>query len=226
MLPSSAMARWRAVATVCVAPLALLALVYAGLSAYVATQATLVKRHVAEGSPADLGLRFEEVAFTSAAPDPVPLRGWYLAASGTRAVVMVHGIDGHRWDTFHHVDRLAALLVNHGYDVLTFDLRGSGESGGERLGLAWLERLDVAAAVQLVRERGIPAGHIGVWGQSFGGHPSPLARRSVARMARRAARLMVAVDAPRTARPLPAIPRDRRCRSSVAAPPRPPPRSG
>ena len=148
----------------------LVAVGYAAASAYMATQATLVKRLPPVGTPADLGLRYESVEFPSLA-DGVPLRGWYLPAAspGERAVVLVHGIDGNRWDTTHHQDRLAALLVQAGYDVLTFDLRGSGESGGDRLGLGWLERLDVAAAVRYVRERGVPSGRIGLWGQSFGG---------------------------------------------------------
>jgi fermentation-respiration switch protein FrsA (DUF1100 family) len=121
-----------------------------------------------EGSPADLGLNFEPVTFASSG-DHVQLQGWYLPALGTRAIVMVHGVDGNRWDTFHHQDRLAALLVHAGYDVLTFDLRGNGESGGDRLGLGWLERQDVAGAVAYVRGRGIATGRIGLWGQSFGG---------------------------------------------------------
>ena len=143
---------------------------YSAASAYMATRATLVNRQPPLGTPVDLGLAYESVEFPSLA-DGIPLRGWYLpsASPGQRAVVLVHGIDGNRWDTTHHQDRLAALLVQAGYDVLTFDLRGSGESGGERLGLGWLERLDVAAAVRFVRERGVPSGRIGLWGQSFGG---------------------------------------------------------
>jgi fermentation-respiration switch protein FrsA (DUF1100 family) len=144
-----------------------LAIGYLGLSAYLTTLATLTVRHPPEGTPADLGLTYEPVAFTSLG-DGLALRGWYLPATGQRAVVLVHGIDGNRWDTFHHQDQLAALLVHAGYDVLTFDLRGSGESGGDRLGLGWLERQDVAGAVQYVRMRGVAPGRIGLWGQSFG----------------------------------------------------------
>ena len=150
-----------------------LAVGYAAASLYMATQATLVHRNPPRGSPADLGLRYEDVAFSSV--DGTPLRGWYLPASGTRAVVLVHGIDGNRWDTFHHVDQLAALLVGAGYDVLTFDLRGSGESGADRLGLGWYERLDVEAAVHFVDARGIAPGHIGIWAQSFGASAALLA---------------------------------------------------
>jgi uncharacterized protein len=141
---------------------------YLALCAYLATRVTLATRQPVEGTPADLGLRYESAEFASTG-DGIPLRGWYLPASGERAIVLVHGIDGNRWDTFHHQDQLAAVLVHAGYDVLVFDLRGCGESGGERLGLGWLERQDVEGAVAYVRGRGIPAGRIGLWGQSFGG---------------------------------------------------------
>jgi uncharacterized protein len=167
----------RTLARLVVAVIVLLVLAYAVASTYLVTQATLVHRNVAEASPADVGLRFEDVAFTSA--DGIRLQGWYLPASGARAVVLVHGIDGNRWDTVHHVDRLVALLVGAGYDVLTFDLRGSGASGGERLGLAWNERLDVQAAVRYVSSRGVAAGRIGLWGQSLGGAAALLAMPDV-----------------------------------------------
>jgi fermentation-respiration switch protein FrsA (DUF1100 family) len=148
--------------------------VYLAASAYMATQVTLAIRQPLEGTPADLGLTYQPVEFSSAG-DGIPLRGWYLPANGVRAVVLVHGIDGNRWDTFHHQDQLAALLVHAGYDVFTFDLRGCGESGGERLGLGWLERLDVKGAVSVVEQHGIQPGRIGLWGQSFGAAAALLA---------------------------------------------------
>ena len=165
---STARRGWRLAGQIAVGLVLLVGIGYLALCAYLATQVTRVVRQPVEGTPADLGLVYESAAFASKG-DGLPLRGWYLPASGERAIVLVHGIDGNRWDTFHHQDQLAAVLVHAGYDVLTFDLRGCGESGGERLGLGWLERQDVQGAVSYVRGRGIPAGRIGLWGQSFGG---------------------------------------------------------
>lgn len=146
---------------------AVLLLVYSGISAYVATHIT-AERHVPVGSPADVGLVYEPVALDSAI-DHVPLRGWYLPAGGSRAVVLVHGIDGNRWERQEHWPELIVpALVHNGFDVLTFDLRAHGESGGEHIGLGSLERRDVQAAVSLVLDRGIQAGHVGLFGQSFG----------------------------------------------------------
>jgi uncharacterized protein len=80
----------------------------------------------------------------------------------------VHGIDKNRWDAWEHTPQKAQMFVQHGFDVLVFDLRAHGESEGERLGLGWLERGDVQAAVSFVEQRGIPPGTIGLQGQSFG----------------------------------------------------------
>jgi fermentation-respiration switch protein FrsA (DUF1100 family) len=170
---------WRLAAQVARALVLLVAVGYLAVCAYLATQVTRAMRQPLEGTPADLGLTYESAVFPSTG-DGIPLRGWYLPASGERAIVLVHGIDGTRWDAFHHQDRLAAVLVHAGYDVLTFDLRGCGESGGERLGLGWLERQDVEGAVAYVRGRGIPAGRIGLWGQSFGGAAMLLAAPDLA----------------------------------------------
>jgi fermentation-respiration switch protein FrsA (DUF1100 family) len=47
-------------------------------------------------------------------------------------------------------------------------MRAHGESGGERFTLGWNERGDLRAAVDLVTQRGVPAGSIGLWAQSLG----------------------------------------------------------
>jgi uncharacterized protein len=149
-------------------------LAYAAASAFLFARATRAERHLPERTPAELGLAFEPVSFVNQI-DRVCLRGWLLPAAGQRAIVMLHGIDGHRWDAYHGVPELARLYVRAGFDVLTFDLRAHGESGGQRIGLGWLEREDVRAAVALLRARGIQPGHIGLWGQSFGGGTALLA---------------------------------------------------
>jgi uncharacterized protein len=144
-----------------------LLLTYAGISTYVATHLT-AERHPPVGTPTDVGLVYEQVSFESAI-DRIPLRGWYLPATGTRAIVLVHGIDGNRWERQGQwAEILVPALVHHGYDVFTFDVRAHGESGGEHIGLASLERRDVQGAVTLARARGIQPGHVGLFGQSFG----------------------------------------------------------
>jgi dipeptidyl aminopeptidase/acylaminoacyl peptidase len=146
---------------------ALAALVYLAASTYITEQATHTERLPLVGTPADLGLQYETVTFESDA-DHIPLQGWYLPSRGERAIIMVHGIGQNRWNAWERVPQKAQLFVEHGFDVLVFDLRGHGQSGGDRLGFGWLERNDVLGAVAYVESRGVAPGRIGVQGHSYG----------------------------------------------------------
>jgi pimeloyl-ACP methyl ester carboxylesterase len=69
---------------------------------------------------------------------------WWRADGASAAVVLVHGFAAHRHDGA--VVAAADALCAAGYDVLTFDGRGHGESEG-LCTLGDLERFDVDAAV-------------------------------------------------------------------------------
>lgn len=113
-------------------------------------------------TPADVGLRFEAVRFTT--DDGVTLSGWLIpAARDTRtAVVVLHGFSGHR------LPELAAFVpwLAERHHVLQFDFRGHGESDASWVTLGALERRDVAAAVAFLQERGL--GPIALTGVSMG----------------------------------------------------------
>src|SRR6185295_13819331 len=63
----------------------------------------------------------------------------------------------------------AAPLVRAGYTVLVFDLRGSGESGGERFTLGAQEVRDVEGALDFLRQRGLASDGVSLVGFSMGG---------------------------------------------------------
>jgi pimeloyl-ACP methyl ester carboxylesterase len=146
---------------------AVAALLYLAASAYITDQATHAVRTPIVGTPSDLGLQYEAVTFESDA-DHIPLRGWYLPSRGERAIIIVHGIDQNRWNTWERAPQKAQLFVEHGFDVLVFDLRGHGQSGGDRLEFGWLERNDVRGAVAFMEGRGIAPGRIGLQAHSYG----------------------------------------------------------
>lgn len=142
-------------------------LLYLAVCAYISDQATRAVRTAIVGTPSDLGLQYEPVAFDSEL-DHVPLQGWYLPSRGERAIIFVHGIDQNRWSASERIPQKTQVLVEHGFDVLLLDLRGHGQSGGDRLGFGWLERNDVGGAIAYVEGRGIPPGRIGLLGHSYG----------------------------------------------------------
>jgi len=93
---------------------------------------------------------FEEVRFLSRGPRPVVLRGWFFPnpdAAGT--VIACHGVGTNRGDLMLHVDLLRAA----GFQVLAFDFRGHGESGGHTVTYGFREREDVLGAWDYVLSR-------------------------------------------------------------------------
>jgi pimeloyl-ACP methyl ester carboxylesterase len=140
-----------------------------GLSFLLVWSNTHPPRYPVRTSPAQYGLSFEEVAFSS--QDGVELKGWVLPAQGRSggqgpAVVVCHGLGASKSD---FVD-LAAHLVSKSFHVLLFDFRAHGESGGRRCSLGYLEKMDLRAALDLIGKReGVDPHRIGVYGFSLGG---------------------------------------------------------
>ena len=143
-------------------------LVYTGLSLLVAETLTKPYRRPLTTSPAAFGLAYEEVAFPSTG-DRIPLRGWFLPAPGSDQVVLiVHGRNSNRTGDDGQYVPHAAALVAHGYNALLFDLRGHGESGGERYTLGTAEQRDVLGALAYLKARGFAAERMGYWSHSMG----------------------------------------------------------
>ena len=116
----------------------------------------------APATPADIGLEYEAVRFTT--EDGVTLSGWLIpAARETRtAVIVMHGFSGHR------LPELAAFVpwLHERHHVIQFDFRGHGESEGSLVTLGSHERRDVAAAVRFAESRGL--GPTALFGISMG----------------------------------------------------------
>jgi len=137
-----------------------------GISAFLGHSMTKVERVPIEETPALLGLKYEDISFSSR-DDELTLRGWYLPAQNSeQVVIMVHGGEGHRADASIGMLDIASGLVEYGYNVLMFDLRGHGESDGNMMSAGYHEKKDVLGAIDHVKERGFE--RIGVLGFSMG----------------------------------------------------------
>jgi len=146
---------------------------FVATSAYLGYSMTRVKRVPLTRDPGVIGLAYENVAFPSR-DKSITLKGWFLPSEDSQqVVVMVHGNWQNRDDPSIGTMEIAAGLVKGGFNVLMFDLRGYGDSGGSRVGGGYLEKRDLEGAVDYLKSRGF--GRIGVLGFSLGAVTSLLA---------------------------------------------------
>lgn len=119
------------------------------------------RRYPAVGTPADWGLEYRDVAFTTV--DGLALRGWYLPSTNGAAILLCHGIGGAR------SLGPAQVLARHGYGVLTFDWRAHGQSDGDLCTFGYYEVRDVEGALAwLEAQPGVDPQRIGMLGESMG----------------------------------------------------------
>ena len=140
---------------------------YLGLSAYMAATLSQTEREAIVTSPKDYHLNFESATFPSA-EDHLQLKGWFIPAPSKRMLIFVHGKGHHRDASDIQSLSLAARLNKMGFNILMFDLRGYGESQGERFSLGFYEPRDVRGAVDYAMARGFAPDDIGVIGWSMG----------------------------------------------------------
>src|SRR5688500_12219135 len=140
---------------------ALLLVAYLAVCFNYAERLSRVERNELERAAAHVSATHEEVTFET--QDGLRLKGWWFPAADDhdRAAVIVHGKDQNRIEGAFSDGRTAHLLLDEGYSVLLFDLRGHGESEGLRWGLGEREALDVAAAVDLAADKaGVPRSRV------------------------------------------------------------------
>lgn len=116
------------------------------------------------GNPSEYGLKYEDVYFKSA--DGIRLHGWYFPAvkSAKGTVLHVHGNAGNITAHYEFIRWMPAA----GYNVLTFDYRGYGQSGGQVTRTGTMS--DACAALDYLRGRtDVDKARIVVFGQSIGG---------------------------------------------------------
>jgi fermentation-respiration switch protein FrsA (DUF1100 family) len=111
-----------------------------------------------------LGIQVEDVGFSSF--DSTQLKGWWLEVNpGGPTVVILHGVKKNRTD----VIRTSIILGRAGFNILVFDGRGHGNSGGRYVTYGFYEKRDVDCAIKwLVDEKRIMPGLIGLAGESMG----------------------------------------------------------
>lgn len=164
MVQSKRPNRWLRLAIDLSAPLFILVTLTTAATQIMAYLAIHPLRERLPYTPAHLGLTYEDVAFTTS--DGIELKGWFIPSHyGRAAVILGHGFTRSRQEMLD----VAAMLHRNCYNVLLFDWRAHGESGGERTTFGYKETRDLAAALDYVSARpGVDAERIGVLGRSLG----------------------------------------------------------
>ena len=113
------------------------------------------------GAPPDSS--YQEMTFESS--DGLRLAGWYRPSHNGAAIVVVSGARGDRLGSVGH----ARLLAHHGYGVLLYDARGTGESEGSPNGYGWGGDQDVSGALRfLAKQPDVDPDRVGGLGLSRG----------------------------------------------------------
>ena len=124
------------------------------------------KRKALDAWPDQFGLPYENVYFKT--EDKVQLKGWFIPseAYSNKTIVLMHGWGMNRADILKNT----YFLHDLGFNLLYFDFRALGESGGKTSSIGYLELKDVAAAVRFLKEtRPQFCEKIGLYGLSMGG---------------------------------------------------------
>jgi len=144
-----------------------LTLGYIGISSYIAEQLVYETPKPIVRTPANLGLRFASVTVPSR-DDHINLKGWFIPGvlpdgrlAVDRVIVVVHGTRTNRESPGDHLLELTAALARHGLGVLSFDMRGIGESPPAPLSMGNLEQRDVLGAVDFLRTGRLPFPELG-----------------------------------------------------------------
>lgn len=137
----------------------ILAIGYAG--AYVAV--TGGKKIPLTFRPETAGVPYEPLELRSR--DGVALKGWFVPAESPsrRTLVFCHGWGANKGEVLRNTH----ALRRDGYNLLYFDFRCCGESGGERLSVGVLEAADLDAALEWLRAAR-PEDSVAVYGMSMG----------------------------------------------------------
>lgn len=105
----------------------------------------------------------EKLTLTADDKSVLVARQIVVSADADKWVVILHGYNGNMEDVYD----IAMHYAQQGYNVLTPDLRGNGESEGMFLGMGWLDRLDIINWIDVILGQN-PSAQIVVHGVDVG----------------------------------------------------------
>jgi pimeloyl-ACP methyl ester carboxylesterase len=128
---------------IAIAIIFIVALVIVLFFAFVAYKMTTPPREKGEWTPETYGMKYEN--FTVKTDDGIELRGWYVNKNSKFTVFLLHGYTVSRW-TFY-IEKMVEFLKDEPYNIVVFDFRAHGESGGKHTTVGDAEIKDLRAVL-------------------------------------------------------------------------------
>jgi alpha-beta hydrolase superfamily lysophospholipase len=124
-----------------------------------------VQSEMGFAEPEDLGLKGE--ALQVEVEPGIELRGFIFRTDAPRRGLLIyhHGI----WDALRPRLKLAVHMLPLGFDVLMYDSRGHGQSGGRYCTYGTYESIDLIRMIDEVKSMGVDTSHVAIVGHSMGG---------------------------------------------------------
>lgn len=97
--------------------------------------------------------------------DGLTLKGTYVRASSDskNTVILIPGLNSSRYS----VQQFSEIYLGRGFNVLMYDPRAQGESGGKKISYGYHELEDLTCWINYIWSK-YPYGQIGIHGESFG----------------------------------------------------------
>ncbi len=119
-------------------------------------------RILSDATPGHFRLDYEEVSFVT--EDQITLRGWFIPnkqGATAKTIIALHGYPADKGNILPVV-----AFLSQKYNLLLFDFRYLGASGGRYSTIGADETRDLRSAVAFLKSRGIQ--EVGLWGFSMG----------------------------------------------------------
>jgi len=130
------------------------ALAAAGISVYKAWKIIHPEKVGIEPFSSNVVPEYRNVSFNSKDGN-VKLSGWFFEVKGSgKTVILAHSYGKNRLQFEENTLNIIKGFVSRGYNVLAFDLRNSGESGGTVTSMGLYEKYDVLGAIDYAKTQG------------------------------------------------------------------------
>lgn len=119
------------------------------------------KKTQTPNTPFDFKLNYEDIELNTI--DGIKISGWFIPnKDSNKAIIMLHGWPADKGDILANT-----FFMSKKYNLLYIDFRAMGKSGGKINSGGYKEVLDIKAAIEYLKKRGLK--DIALYGYSMGG---------------------------------------------------------